>query len=74
MNIKLLLLCLVVMTMMAVSESRYAQPRRELRKRQAGSECAVTEDELDEIMGGLEEVALLIKQMEEAFGDMRRRR
>ncbi len=74
MNIKLLLLCLVVMTLMGVSESRYAHPRRELRKKQEGSQCALTEDELDEMLGGLEEVGQLVKQMEEAFGDMRRRR
>ncbi len=74
MNIKLLLLCLVVMTMVVVSESRYAQPRRELRKRQEGSTCAVTEDELDEIMGGLEEVDQLLKEMTSAIGEMRRRR
>ncbi len=74
MNIKLLLLCLVVMTMMVVSEARYAQPRRELRKRQEGSTCALSEDELDEMLGGLEELDQLVKEMTSAIGNMRRRR
>ncbi len=48
MNIKVLLFYVVVMTMMVASESTYAHANRDLRKKQVGGECALTEDELDE--------------------------
>ncbi len=45
------------------TESTNAQPRRDLLKKQAGGECALTEDELDDVLGGLEEVDSLVKEM-----------
>ncbi len=60
MKMKILLFCLVVMTMMAASETAYAQPRTDLWKTQSGGECTLTEDELDETLGGLEEFGLLV--------------
>ncbi len=74
MNIKVLLLCVVVMTMMVVSEAAYAQPRTDLWNKQASGECVLTEDELDETLGGLEELGLLVKQIELLLKDAVRRR
>ncbi len=62
------------MTIMVASESRYAQPRTDMWKEQAGVGCALTEDELDETLGGLEELGLLVKQMESFLKDAVRRR
>ncbi len=74
MNIKVLLLCVVVMMMMVASESTYAHAKRDMHKKQAGGECALTEDELDETLGGLEELGLLVKQMESLLKNAVRRR
>ncbi len=71
MNIKVFLICLVVMV---ASEAAYAQPRTDMWKKQSGGECALTEDELVETLGGLEEVGLLVKQMESLLKDAVRRR
>ncbi len=38
------------------TESTNAHPQRDLRKKQTGGECTLTEDELDEALGGLKEV------------------
>ncbi len=62
------------MTMMVASEAAYAQPRTGLWRKQAGGECALTEDQLDETLGGLEELGLLVKQMETFLKDAVRRR
>ncbi len=74
MNINVLLFCLVVMTMIVASESTYAHVKRDLRKKQVGGECALTEDQLDETLGGLDELGLLVKQMEALLKDAVRRR
>ncbi len=74
MNIRVILFCLAVMTMMIATESAYAHAKNELRKKAAGGECALTEDELDETLGGLEELGLLVKQMESLLKDAVRRR
>ncbi len=74
MNIKVLLFCVVVMTMMVASESTYAHVKRDMRKKQVGGECALTEDDLDETLGGLEELGLLVKQMESLLKNAVRRR
>ncbi len=73
MNMKILLFCLVVMTMMGASESTNVHAKGDLRKEQAGVGCALTEDELDETLGGLEEVGLLVEQMESLLKDAVRR-
>ncbi len=74
MNTKVLLYCLVVMTMMVASESRYAQTRTDLHKKVAADKCAFTEDELDETLGGLEELGILVKQVEALLKNAVRRR
>ncbi len=74
MNMKVLLFCLAVLTMMVATESTYAHAKRDLSKKQAGGVCALTEDELDETLGGLEELALLVNQMESLLKDAVRRR
>ncbi len=74
MNIKVFLFCVVVMTMMVASESTYAHVKRDLHKKQAGGECVLTEDELDETLGGLEELGILVKEIEKFLKDAVRRR
>ncbi len=68
MNMKILLFCFVVMTIMGASKTAYVHAQ------QAGADCALTEDELDETLGGLDELGLLVKQMESLLKDAVRRR
>ncbi len=74
MNIKVLLFCVAVMTLMVASEFTYAHANRNLRKTRAGGECGLTADEMDETLGGLEELGLLVKQMELLLKNAVRRR
>ncbi len=74
MDMKILLFCLVVMTMMGALESANVHAKGDLGKKQARRECALTEDELDETLGGLEELGLLVKQIESLLKDAVRRR
>ncbi len=69
MNITALLMCLAVVMMFSV-ETPNAYLKRDLHDEQTNSTCALTEDELDEVMGGLEELEELVKQMKRSIGDM----
>ncbi len=39
-----------------------------MRKKQAGSECALSEDEVDEVLIGLQEVVQLVKELHRRLG------
>ncbi len=69
MNITALLMCLAVV-MMFSAETPNAYLKRDLHDEQTNSTCALTEDELDEVMGGLDELEELVKQMKKFIGDM----
>ncbi len=69
MNITALLMCLAVVLMFSV-ETTNAYLKRDLHDEQTNSTCALTEDELDEVMGGLDELEDLVKQMKKFVGDM----
>ncbi len=60
MSIRLLRLCMA-MVLMAVTVSNYVI--RYACKKQASVECAMTEVDLSEVLGGLQEVVQLVKQM-----------
>ncbi len=56
--------------MMFSAETTKAYLKRDLHDEQTNSTCALTEDELDEVMGGLDELEELVKQMKRSIGDM----
>ncbi len=60
MNIRLLRLCMT-MVLMVVTVSNYVP--RYVCKKQASDECAMMEGDLSEVLGGLQEVVHLVKQM-----------
>ncbi len=69
MNITAFLMCLAVVLMFS-AETPNAYLKRDLHDEQTNSTCALTEDELDEAMGGLEELEELVKQMKHSIGEM----
>ncbi len=78
MNIKVLLMCMVVMLAISAKTSNayvtddtpnvYATD--DMPNEHKNSTCALTEDELDEVLGGLEEVEHMLKQIKSVIGDM----
>ncbi len=69
MNISALLMCLAVV-MMFSAETPNAYLKRDLHDEQTNSTCALTEEELDEVMGGLEALEEMVKQVKSVIGDM----
>ncbi len=78
MNIKVLLMCMVVMLAISAKTSNAyvteATPNvyatDDVTNEHKNGTCALTEDELDEVLGGLEEVEHLLKQIKSVIGDM----
>ncbi len=69
MNITALLMCLAVV-MMFSAETPNAYLKGDLHDEQTNSTCALTEEELDEVMGGLEALEEMVKQVKSVIGDM----
>ncbi len=75
---KLLLMCMVVMLVISAKTSNayvtddtpnvYATD--DMTNEHKNSTCSLTEDELDEVLGGLKEVEHMLKQIKSVIGDM----
>ncbi len=78
MNITLLLMCMVVTLVHSakisnayVTDDTYnAYATDDMPNEHKNGTCALTEDELDEVLGGLEEVEHMLKQIKSVIGDM----
>ncbi len=78
MNIKFFLMCMVFMLAISAKISNahvtddtpnvYAT--EDMTSEHKNGTCALTEDELDEVLGGLEEVEHLLKKIKSAIGEM----
>ncbi len=78
MNIKVLHMCMVVMLAISAKISNahvtddthnvYATDDMPIEHK--NGTCTLTEDELDEVLGGLEEVEHMLKQIKSVIGDM----
>ncbi len=78
MNTRLLLICMIVTLVHSAKISNayvtddtpnvYATD--DMTNEHKNATCALTEDELDEVLGGLEEVEHMLEQIKSVIGDM----